>query len=484
MKAQTLLLWFLCLTLLLPATVRAEFEYTSDNGEITITRYAGTGGAVIIPDTIAGLPVTRVGNYAFALRSDITSVTIGGNVRTIETQGFSDCTGMTSITIPDSVTSIGKFAFSNCDSLTGVTIPDSVTNLSDYSFAFCDRLNSVAIGSGVTAIGYAAFEGPTILSAITVDEHNPAFSSVAGVLFNRSRTTLIHCPRGKTGVYTIPQEVTRIEDEAFTTCHRLTAITIPGSVNSIGYWAFLGCSSLGRIDVPGSVANLPDRVFDRCLALTNVTMSAGLTNVGVQAFAGCSRLAQIQLPEGVVAVGDQAFAGCSRLKTVIFPSSLARLGSRAFSGCIGLPEIALGCNVSSIGDRAFEGCSSLTRVTFEGDAPTAVGSSVFDGSSNVTIYHLLGTEGWNPLFAGRRTDAWVLPNPVILRNSSAGVRNGQFGFTISWAAPKPIVVESSTNLTNPEWTPLSTTSLNGGVAHFTDPQWTNHPARIYRIVVP
>ena len=44
--------------LALPAPVQAQFNYTTNNGTITITGYTGSGGAVTIPSTINGLPVT------------------------------------------------------------------------------------------------------------------------------------------------------------------------------------------------------------------------------------------------------------------------------------------------------------------------------------------------------------------------------------------------------------------------------------------
>ena len=55
----------LLLLLALPAAVQAQFTYTNNNGAITITGYTGPGGDVTIPDTISGLPVTSIGDYAF-----------------------------------------------------------------------------------------------------------------------------------------------------------------------------------------------------------------------------------------------------------------------------------------------------------------------------------------------------------------------------------------------------------------------------------
>jgi hypothetical protein len=109
----------------LPTVVQARFNYTSDGHTITIIRYTGPGGAVVIQATIIGLPVTRIGNNAFY-----------GN------------TNLTSVTIPYSVTDIGGVAFRYC----------------------------------------------TSLSAITVNAFNSVYSSVDGVLFNKSQTVLIHMP--------------------------------------------------------------------------------------------------------------------------------------------------------------------------------------------------------------------------------------------------------------------------------------------------
>ena len=74
--------------------------------------------------------------------------------------------------------------------------------------ALCASLNSMTIPNSVTSIGDWAFGSCSGLTAIMVDTNNPTYSSVAGALFNKSQTTLIECPQGKAGSFTIPNSVT------------------------------------------------------------------------------------------------------------------------------------------------------------------------------------------------------------------------------------------------------------------------------------
>lgn len=80
-----------------------------------------------------------------------------------------------------------------------------------------------------------------------------------------------------------------------------------------------------------------------------------------------------------------------------------------------------------------------------------------------------------------------LPNgkpQVQTGDVSFGVRTNQFGFNIDWAKGMKVVIEASTNPTAPTWLPLQTNTLTADSLFFTDPDWTSHPARFYRVRWP
>ncbi len=449
------------LLLALPAVVEAQFNYTADNGAITITGYTGPGGSVTIPSTIDGLPVTSIGDNAF-FGCSLTGVTIPNSVTNIGSNvfgccdtlkaiavdpanssyssvdgvlfdrnqttlvaypegraggyvipnsvtsigdlAFDNCSSLSSVAIPNSVMNIGTYAFRGCTSLTSVTIPNSVTSIGGSAFWHCTSLTSVRIGSGVTSIGYWAFGYCTSLTAITVDVLDSFYSSVAGVLFDKTRTTLIQCPGGKGGSYTVPDSVTSIGDGAFSGCSSLTNVTIPDSVISIGRGAFYG-ASLITATIPDSVTSMGDGAFLES-GLTTVTIGKGVTTIGDDTFEACTGLTVVTIPNSVTSIGDHAFENCTSLTNVTIPDSVTNIGDNVFEECMSLTNVTIGSSVTSIGASAFAFCyDSLTSVYFRGNAPSA-DSSVFAGDRDATVYYLARTTGWGPTFAGLPTALW------------------------------------------------------------------------------
>ncbi|MCX6921690.1 MAG: leucine-rich repeat domain-containing protein, partial [Verrucomicrobia bacterium] len=242
------------LLLALPAAVQAQFNYTTNNGTITITGYAGSGGAVAIPSTINGLPVTSIGDgafynggspqpyvltsitipdcvtsiglYAFAWWGSLSSATLGNGLISIADGAFADC-GLTTITIPGGVTSIGDVAFAYCGNLTGAYFQGNVPSLGGLSVFQGDN-NIVYYWCGTTGWG------PTFGGRPTAPWYPPG--EMCTYTTNNGTITITgYCGPG--GNVTIPNTinglpVTSIGSNTFHNCWNLTSVTIPDSVIS------------------------------------------------------------------------------------------------------------------------------------------------------------------------------------------------------------------------------------------------------------
>ncbi len=262
-----------------------------------------------------------------------------------------------------------------------------------------------------------------------------------------------------------------------------SVLAVPGSlsglpVTAIGPYAFASATSLSTITIPDSVASIGDGAFLYCTRLASVKLSNNLTNLGQSAFYFCTNLSAINLPNGLLSIGSAAFAYCMNLATVTIPDSVTALGSYAFGSCARLASATISKNLTSLADQTFYNCPSLTGVYFPG-APPALGQSVFAGDALAVAYYLAEVPGWGSTFDLLPTAPW-LPR-ALNSDESFGVRTNRFGFTLVWASGKVVVVEASPRLANPTWLAINTNALAGGSAYFSDPQWTNYPARFYRI---
>ena len=189
----------------------------------------------------------------------------------------------------NTITIIG---YTNSDSV--VTIPSSinglpVTCIGGGAFFHCYGLTSMIIPSSVTNIVYRSIEACSSLTNITVDSGNSVYSSIDGVLFDASQTTLIGYPVGKIGDYAIPNTVAFIGDSAFD-YSILTSVTIDANVSTIGKFAFANCSNLTALYCHGNAFSLGDSrdAIFTFIGDGNVTVYYLLGTTGWDSFAGPS----------------------------------------------------------------------------------------------------------------------------------------------------------------------------------------------------
>ena len=295
------------------------------------------------------------------------------------------------------VVALGEEAFYGSN-LTGITIPSSVTQIKYGCFFFATLPSSVYIPASVTDIGAVAFAANQ-LTAIDVDENNPSYRSIDGMLFSKDTATLVECPKAKSGSITLPPNTRRIASYAFGYCRNVTQVTLHEGITAIGNWAFVDNVMLDNVVIPATVTQLGAGAFTHCSALDHLTIASGNTHYYmdgmmiysadgdsllsvhksadslflpdglrfVSGFSGNGDIRYVHVPEGVTTIDNDAFNGSS-LVSIDFPNRMDRIGDWAFYYCTSLTRVGMPDSLGAMGEGCFHSCNRLTSI----DIPDAL----------------------------------------------------------------------------------------------------------------
>ena len=289
-----------------------RYEENTD-GSVTITKYIGSGGEVVVPSEIGGKPVAKIAKGAFW-----------------------DCSSMTSLEIPASVTTMEYYKN------TGVVVVDEMRlNI----FSGCDNLESIKVAEG--------------------NEYYDSRGKCNAIIATKRNLLLAGCKNTK-----IPASVAIIDDVAFRGCTGLTSVEIPEGVTEVRAGAFIECSSLTSIIIPKSLTKISyafKGIFEDCSSLESIKVAEG--NAVYDSREGCNALIETEsntllagckgtkIPTSVTGIGDEAFSGCSGLTGIEIPTNVTFIDRYAFFDCSGLTGIKIPASVTSISASAFSGCS-------------------------------------------------------------------------------------------------------------------------------
>lgn len=305
--------------------------YTEDNIAGQYLFYdAGSFSYIAMPNS-----VVRVEESAFDGQATAKEIRLGENTAYIGDMAFSGCSSLESFTMPNSVDSIGEMVFATCSNLKNVslsnnlkklpqftfyfckqldhiTIPASLNTIADQAFFDCESLSNIDIPSTVLTIGDGAFNRCYALENINVNESNPNYSSLDGVLLDKNQSVLIKYPAGKD----------------------LDEYTIPETVDSICSMAFWGTEKLYTLNMGDNVTKLAESAFYEVPNLRKVTLSQNIKVIPRDCFAMDDRLETAELPKGLTNIGEEAFMACHALTSVVIPKGVTEISEAAFSCCI------------------------------------------------------------------------------------------------------------------------------------------------------
>lgn len=405
--------------------------------------------------------IQTIGEYAFYECDSIQSITIPGSVLTIGNKAFYSCSNLSEFTITNGVKNIGEYAFASCSKLTSIEIPGSVQSIGKSAFEYCNNVASLTLNEGILTIGDGAFMScnyitnlhiPASLQSIgsgafaytkieftTVDEKSAYFSNDEyGVLFNKSKSTLVFYPIGQTSViYTIPYTITHIADGAFWDADELRKLIISNNIRHIGESAFDSCYNLSNVCYTGTEAewngieigdnneDLLDAEFTFNYNINNtpkilysgangdniiwtidenglltfsgkgemyrygnkpwqkysefvnsLVIEDGITSICDSAFRNFDNLTNVYIGNDVYLIEEWAFNNCDKIESIIIPNSVTTMGRNVFQFCANLTNVTLSSSLLHIDNYSFYNCSKLESITIP-DSVESIGERAF-----------------------------------------------------------------------------------------------------------
>lgn len=363
-----------------------RWSYQVRGDSVAIRRVSPAGGAVAVPQVLAGKPVTVIADSAFLYCTEITSISIPESVTNIERRAFFGCSGLGSgviisdgcvlcvngacpntVVLPEGVRLIAGGAFSDVTNITSISLPASVENIGDYAFSGCVGINEYCVSSDNVAYKVAngllvSEDGKTLVGAI-----NASFVNVPYGVERIPDHMFRYYDLVKS--VEIPSTVKIIERDAFYGCSRMESVVISEGVEAISSYAFSSCCRLVSVRIPSTVETIGDRAFSECIGLESFSVASGNDRYksvdgmlcsydGRELIAGLNRTTVV-IPHGIESIRNGAFKGYCDIESVSVPPSVTNFDEYAFCECSCLSQINIPGSVMHIGAYAFDDCWSL-----------------------------------------------------------------------------------------------------------------------------
>lgn len=344
-------------------------SYEVQNKKAVVVRVETPGEELVIPATLGGFKVTRIGdgafwkpykkislpdtvesigNRAFYDNEKLRSIRLPSNLKQIKEYAFSGCTALTEVVFNKKLSYIGRYAFNNCISLRKITLTSPRYTLKEGAFYGCFKLRSVSLGNGLSAIGDRAFYKNYDLKSIQ-----------------------------------IPASVTKVGSSAFERCEDLESVSFKGKKTKLGGSVFSRCISLKKVSLPRELKFIPESLFRYCKNLRSITLPKTATILKKGAFYNCNKLETVKMSSKTYAIGDSTFAYTGLKKMKLSPgmqfigngafrgtqirnmkltSKVTFIGNKVFADCKKLKSISIPASVRGINPGAFNNCVSLRSI--------------------------------------------------------------------------------------------------------------------------
>ena len=240
--------------------------------------------SMTLTSTVLPSSITQLADIVFQNCEALTEITYPNNAALAETaQGvFQNCSNLVTLNMPSTTRTIEYTFCQNCTNLVNLNFYNAenssqtgaeynnVLNIIACAFDNCNKLSdtSVAAFTDATLLGWNAFQNCDKISTATVNQllrqiTDGSDTKSGGITirdnddYSVAASLFANCD-GFTEV-TIPSQIVRINDNAFTGCSNLETITIGENVASTGILVFANCTKLHKVNVSRGVAPTCDK---------------------------------------------------------------------------------------------------------------------------------------------------------------------------------------------------------------------------------
>lgn len=156
-------------------------------------------------------------------------------------------------------------AFNGCTFITSITIPKSVKDEIESTYRYFDGCKFKTVNIQGTIKGV---QNIPCTEKYVVNEDNPDYSTLDGVLYDKTKKKLLKFPRYCQATSTYDTEI--IASEAFSDCNFLKSLSIVSPTKQIWNYAFARCRNLEAIKISSSVIEIGTDAFLGCDNLLNI----------------------------------------------------------------------------------------------------------------------------------------------------------------------------------------------------------------------
>ena len=271
-----------------------------------------------------------------------------------------------------------------------------VIAVDNYTLVSDEYVKYIYIGPSVEHIDEQAFVYCKQLRAVYVDEANPNYCDVDGVLYTKDMKTVILYPicRCTQLVYDdIAKygEVKNIgldvkedfdikgssDDELFTALHKqirdangddFTREMFDEMLKKKVTAPYIGTYYVLKEKTAGSL-----KVEKAWSCDEKYTIAPGVERIAGNCFYKCDRLGEINIPDTVREIGNMAFFKCKGVSLIRLPDTLETIGNDAFSYCENMKyAIYIPSSVTHIGHHAFYKCRNDLKYYMGSSDPSSI----------------------------------------------------------------------------------------------------------------